>query len=62
MDELEMGVGRQGKIVVGDDISLLSVAELRVRITHLEGEIVRLKADIVAKEGSKKAAEAFFKS
>lgn len=46
---------------IGQDLSLLSVAELRERITQLEDEIVRLKADIDAKGDTKAAAEAFFK-
>jgi len=46
---------------IGQDLSLLSVAELRERITQLEAEIVRLKADIDAKGATKAAAEAFFK-
>ncbi len=46
---------------IGQDLSLLSVNELRDRISQLEAEIARLKADIDAKGATKAAAEAFFK-
>jgi uncharacterized small protein (DUF1192 family) len=46
---------------IGQDLSLLSINELRDRISQLETEIARLKADIDAKGATKAAAEAFFK-
>ena len=46
---------------IGQDLSLLSVMELRERIGQLETEIERLKADIDAKGATKVAAEALFK-
>jgi len=46
---------------IGQDLSLLSINELRDRIGQLEAEIARLKADIEAKGATKAAAEAFFK-
>jgi len=46
---------------IGQDLSLLSVAELRVRIGQLEAEIERLKADVASKGVTKAAAEALFK-
>ncbi|MGE0282095.1 MAG: DUF1192 domain-containing protein [Rhizobiaceae bacterium] len=46
---------------IGQDLSLLSVTELRERIGQLETEIERLKADIDAKGATKVAAEALFK-
>ena len=46
---------------IGQDLSLLSVNELRDRISQLEAEVARLKADIDAKGATKAAAEAFFK-
>ena len=44
-----------------DDLSLLSVVELQARITSLQAEIVRIESTITSKQGSKAAAEAFFK-
>ena len=46
---------------IGQDLSLLSINELRDRISQLEAEVARLKADIDAKGATKAAAEAFFK-
>jgi uncharacterized small protein (DUF1192 family) len=47
---------------IGQDLTLLSVAELRERIELLKGEIARLEADIKGKQASRSAAENFFKS
>jgi len=47
--------------VVGQDLSLLSVAELAERIAQLKTEIARLEADMKAKDATKNAAEALFK-
>ncbi len=47
---------------VGEDLSLLSVDELKERVTLLETEIERLRAAIGSKEQSRSAADAFFKS
>lgn len=46
---------------IGQDLSLLSVAELDDRIALLHEEIDRLQADRTRKEASKSAADAFFK-
>lgn len=46
---------------IGQDLSLLSVAELNERIAALRAEIVRLEAEVVAKSATKSAAEALFK-
>lgn len=46
---------------IGQDLSLISVEELKERIALLEGEIERLKADMAAKEKSRSAAESVFK-
>ena len=40
----------------------LSIIELQERISDLEAEIKEVRALILAKESSKKAADAFFKS
>jgi len=47
---------------VGQDLSFLSVDELRERIEILKAEIERLEAEAGGKGASKNAAEAFFKS
>lgn len=46
---------------MGQDISLLSVAELGERIALLKEEIVRLEAEKTRKNASKSAADTFFK-
>ena len=46
---------------IGADLSLLSVGELKERITALSAEIARLEAVIRSKESSKDAADTFFK-
>lgn len=47
---------------LGEDLSLLSVGELRERVDALKSEIDRLEATIRSKEVSKSAADTFFKS
>jgi uncharacterized small protein (DUF1192 family) len=46
---------------IGQDLTLLSVGELNVRIALLKDEIARLEADIKGKQASKAAADLFFK-
>jgi uncharacterized small protein (DUF1192 family) len=46
---------------IGQDLTLLSVGELRERIALLQGEIARLEADIASKQSSRSAADQFFK-
>lgn len=46
---------------IGQELALLSVAELRERITLLTDEIKRLEADIARKTASRSAADQFFK-
>lgn len=46
---------------IGQDLSLLSVAELQERIGLLRGEISRLEAELSAKDVTKSAAEALFR-
>jgi uncharacterized small protein (DUF1192 family) len=46
---------------VGQDLTLLSVAELNERIAFLQDEIARLEADIAKKQSSRSAADQFFK-
>ena len=49
-------------ILLGETLDLLSVAELEHRVGALESEIQRVKAAITAKQASKSAADAFFRS
>jgi uncharacterized small protein (DUF1192 family) len=46
---------------LGSDLSMLSVDELRARITLLKGEIERLEAEIEIKSHSRGAAEDIFR-
>jgi uncharacterized small protein (DUF1192 family) len=46
---------------IGQDLTLLSVEELRARIQLMHDEIQRLEADIAGKQASRTAAESFFK-
>lgn len=49
-------------VTLGENLDLLSVAELQERVEALEAEIQRVKAMITAKQASKNAADAFFRS
>jgi uncharacterized small protein (DUF1192 family) len=46
---------------LGEELSLLSVAELTERVDVLKAEIERLEATIRAKEATRSAADNFFK-
>lgn len=46
---------------LGQDLSLLSVAELGERIILLKEEIARLETELTRKRASQTAADAFFK-
>jgi uncharacterized small protein (DUF1192 family) len=46
---------------IGQDLTLLSAAELEGRIALLKDEIARLEADIAKKRAVKSAADMFFK-
>lgn len=46
---------------IGQDLTLLSVAELAERVGLLKDEIARLEAEIARKRASQTAADAFFK-
>ena len=47
---------------IGQDLSLLSVAELNERVVLLSTEIERLQAAVARKRASKDAANSVFKS
>jgi uncharacterized small protein (DUF1192 family) len=55
--------GPKKKIVheIGQEIALLSVAELSERIEVLRDEISRLEAAVAGKRASRSAADQFFK-
>lgn len=46
---------------IGQDLSLLSVEELRERIDALKAEIARLENAMNAKQASRQSADQFFK-
>ncbi|NWG23323.1 MAG: DUF1192 domain-containing protein [Pseudorhodoplanes sp.] len=46
---------------LGQDLSLLSVAELNERIALLRAEIGRLESDIASKQAKRSAADQFFR-
>ncbi|MCG6114609.1 MAG: DUF1192 domain-containing protein [Mesorhizobium sp.] len=45
---------------IGQDLSLLSVADLNERIGLLKDEISRLEAELAAKDATRNSAEALF--
>jgi uncharacterized small protein (DUF1192 family) len=49
------------EVVIGQDISTLSVTELEQRIAELEAEIARSKEALKARAATKNAAESVFK-
>jgi uncharacterized small protein (DUF1192 family) len=49
------------KMVIGENLDEISVAELEQRITTLDSEILRIRAEIAKKQAGKAAAAAFFK-
>ena len=48
-------------ITIGEDLAMLSVEELKRRITVLEAEIERLKMAVADKQKSREAANSVFK-
>jgi len=46
---------------IGQDLTLLSVEELKLRIALMREEIARLEADIARKQASRSAADSVFK-
>jgi uncharacterized small protein (DUF1192 family) len=47
---------------IGQDLSMLSVGELKERIEALKAEISRLESAMTAKEASRSAADSVFKT
>jgi len=58
-DDDRKQVKRQHEI--GQDVSLLSVADLAERIELLKSEIARLEQELAARGSTKQAAEALFR-
>jgi uncharacterized small protein (DUF1192 family) len=46
---------------IGEDLTLLSVDELKERVGALKAEIERLEASIRAKQATRSSAETFFR-
>jgi uncharacterized small protein (DUF1192 family) len=46
---------------IGQELTLISVEELALRVTLLQDEIARLEADMKGKRASRTAADQFFK-
>lgn len=49
-------------MVIGENLELLSIAELEHRVQALEAEIARVRAEMAKKQASKSAADAVFRS
>ncbi len=60
-DDDEPTSSKNDIITVGEDLSLLSVAELTIRIDALKGEITRVQTEIDTKKGQASEAEDLFK-
>ncbi len=48
-------------IVIGEDLSMLSVEELEGRITTLKDEIIRIEEAVASKRASREQASSVFK-
>jgi uncharacterized small protein (DUF1192 family) len=62
MDLDDIRPTKKPEITIGEDLALLSVAELEHRVHLLESEIVRIREAIAGKRSSKDAADAFFRN
>jgi len=62
MDPDDIRPVKKPEITIGEDLSLLSLAELENRIQVLESEITRIREAVAGKQSSKAAADAFFRS
>jgi uncharacterized small protein (DUF1192 family) len=61
MDWDEVRPKPQKEITVGANLGALSIEELEARITALEAEIGRVKAELNAKRKQQRAADELFK-
>ena len=48
--------------VLGENLEAISLDELNLRVAVLQREILRIQEEIVRKQASRSAADAFFKS
>jgi uncharacterized small protein (DUF1192 family) len=53
---------KKPEVTIGENLELMSVAELEQRVQALEAEILRVRAIVTSKQASKSAADAFFRS
>jgi uncharacterized small protein (DUF1192 family) len=53
---------KKPEIVVGENLDMLSVADLEQRISILESEIARIRQAVGQKRASKTTADSFFRS
>lgn len=60
--DLDDAPKKPAKMVIGENLDAISVAELEQRIQALDSEIIRLKAEIAKKQASRNAADAFFRN
>jgi len=60
MDMDDVVSQKSKQLIVGDDLSDLSLDELAARIVELEAEIERVKKDMVNKKLKQAAADAVF--
>ena len=60
-NQTEDGKANAAGIVIGEDLSLLSVDELEERIVACEREIDRIRTDLVAKKSGLAAAQEIFR-
>ena len=61
MDWDDMVPKPKPQAAIGDPLATLSIDELQARIAALEGEIVRVRAEIEKKQAHEAAAAALFK-
>ncbi|MDH3581789.1 MAG: DUF1192 domain-containing protein [Hyphomicrobiales bacterium] len=62
MDPEELEPRGKKNFEIGEDLTTISVDELKEIIAVLEQEIARIEKEINVKESSKKAADSVFKS
>ncbi|HEY5364182.1 MAG TPA: DUF1192 domain-containing protein [Aestuariivirga sp.] len=53
---------RKVDMVIGENLDAISIAELEHRISVLEAEILRIRAEIAKKHASKASAATFFRT
>jgi uncharacterized small protein (DUF1192 family) len=62
MDWDEVRQPAKATVVVGEDLTILSIAELSARVAMLQGEITRIEGAIATKQRQTAAADALFRS